>query len=68
LSRASKWNLGRARSLRRITMNVFAVALLFFTAVFLGGVLVVVLVALFKVRRSRQERLQMKRHLQKIGA
>jgi len=49
-------------------MNVFAVALLFFTAVFLGGVLVVVLVALFKVRRSRQERLQMKRHLQKIGA
>jgi len=49
-------------------MNVFAVALLFFTAVFLGGVLVVVLVALFKVRRGRQERLQMKRHLQKIGA
>jgi hypothetical protein len=48
-------------------MDVYAVALLFFTMVFLGSILVLGGVALFKVRHSRRERLDMKEHLQKIG-
>lgn len=48
-------------------MDAFAAALLFLTAVFCGSLLVAGLVALSKVRHGRRERLQMKRHLQKIG-
>lgn len=49
-------------------MDVFALALLFFAALFLGSILAVGLFALIKVRHDRDSRLQMKRHLRSIGA
>lgn len=49
-------------------MDVFALALLFFAALFLGSILAVGLFALMKVRHDRHDRLQMKRHLQNTRA
>lgn len=47
-------------------MDVFSVPLLFFVAVFLGGILIAGLVALVHIRRGHRERLQMKQHLRNI--
>jgi len=47
-------------------MDLFSVALLFFAALFLGGILIAGVVALVHIRRSQRERLQMKQHLRKI--
>ena len=48
-------------------MDVLAVAVVVFATLVLGGVLLVGLVALFRVRNSRRERLQMKQHLRRTG-
>jgi hypothetical protein len=45
-------------------MDFFSVALVVFAAVVLGGVLVVGLAALVRVRSGRREDLQMKQHMQ----
>lgn len=42
---------------------MFSAALLFFAAVFLGGLLIAGLGALVQIRRGHRERLQVKRHL-----
>ena len=47
-------------------MDLFAVALLICAAVFLGGILIGGFAALIQVRNGQRERLQMKRHVQRI--
>lgn len=47
-------------------MDVFAISLLFFAGVFLGGILIAGVVALVHIRRGQRERLQMKQHLRNI--
>ena len=47
-------------------MDFFSVAVLVFVGVVLGGVLVVGLAALFRVRSGRREKLQMKQHVQRL--
>ena len=49
-------------------MDVFAIALLISAAVLLVGVLVVGVTAVLRVRGAGRARLQMKRHVQGIGA
>jgi hypothetical protein len=51
----------------RFAMDVFVGAFIFFVGLFFGSILVVGLVALVRVRHGRRDRLQMKRHLQRIG-
>jgi hypothetical protein len=47
-------------------MDLFAVAFLVFAALFLGGVLLAGLIALFQIRTGRRERMQMKQHLRRM--
>jgi hypothetical protein len=47
-------------------MDGFAIALLVFAVVFLGGVLCIGLATLLQIRSGRRERLEMKKHLQRI--
>lgn len=48
-------------------MAFFAAAFLVFAAIVLGGVLVVGLAALVRVRSGRREKLQMKQHVQRLA-
>jgi hypothetical protein len=48
-------------------MDFFSVALLVFATLFLGGVLVVGLAALVRVRSGRREDLRMKQHVQRLA-
>jgi hypothetical protein len=55
-----------ARTARKGAMGVFAVAIFVLPVVFLGALLCVGLATLMQIRNGRRERLQMKRHLQRI--
>jgi uncharacterized integral membrane protein len=48
-------------------MDVFATSLLIFVLAFLGAILAGGLIAFVQIRKSRRERLQMKRHVNQIG-
>jgi len=47
-------------------MDLFSVGFLAFTAMFLGGAIVIGLAALLRVRRARIERSSMRQHLRSL--
>jgi hypothetical protein len=47
-------------------MDMFSVAFLVFAAVFFGGIFVVALAALFRVRHAHRDRSEMRQHLRNI--
>jgi hypothetical protein len=56
----------RFRTPREDAMDLFAVPFLVTPAAVVGGVLCIGLTAVLQARRRRRERLQMKRHVQRI--